>query len=67
MKKLILGIGTVICGLIILCTDYIINRIIGAMPNVYIIDGVAVFSLTVLGWILIVLGITVAAIGYFKE
>lgn len=67
MKKLIVGVGVVICGLIILCTDYIVKSIIGAMPNVYLINGVAVFSLSVIGWILIGIGIIVAILGYREE
>lgn len=67
MKKLIVGIGAVICGLIILCTDYIVKSTIGAMPNVHLVHGVAVFSLSVIGWILIGIGIIVAILGYSKE
>lgn len=35
------------------------------MPNVHLIDGAAIFSLSVMGWILI--GIVVAILGYNKE
>lgn len=65
IKKLIVGIGVAICGLIILCTDYILKSVIAAMPNIHLIDGAAIFSLSVMGWILI--GIVVAILGYNKE
>ncbi len=67
MKNLIVGIGMVICGLIILCTDYIVERVIAAMPGVYLIDGVAVFSLSAIGWVLIGIGFLAAIIAYNKE
>ncbi len=67
MKKLIVGIGAMICGLIILCTDYIVKSVIGAMPDVHLTDGAAVFSLSVIGWILIGIGLIVGILGYFEE
>lgn len=67
MKMLIIGIGVVICGLIILCTDYIVQNIIAAMPGVYMIDGTAVFSLSAIGWILIGIGLIAAVLGYRRE
>lgn len=67
MKKLIVGVGTVICGLIVLCTDYIVKSVIAAMPNVHLVDGVAMFSLSMVGWILIGIGIVVVALGYSKK
>ena len=67
MKKLIISIGVVICGLIILCTDYIVNNIIAAIPNVHLVEGASVFSLSVIGWIFIGVGIVVAILGYSKD
>ena len=49
MKQLMIGIGVVICGFIILCTDYIVKSVIGAMPDVHFVDGVGVFSLSAVG------------------
>ena len=67
MKKLIVGMGIIICGLIILCTDYIVKNVVGAMPGVQLIEGAAVFSLSIIGRFLIGIGIIIVILGYRKE
>lgn len=63
MKKLVIGVGLVLGGLMLLCTDYIVTSVIGAMPGVTLVDGVAVFSLPVVGWILMGAGTALAVFG----
>lgn len=39
MKKIVVGVGIFLSGLIVLCTDYAVNRIVESMPNVSLISG----------------------------
>ena len=67
MKKLILGIGIFICGLITFCMDYAVNRIIDAMPGVSIVDGVAVLPLSIISCVIMLIGIILVVLGYMDK
>ena len=66
MKKMILGIGIFICGVICFCTDYAVESVIDAIPGVTAIHGSGLFSLTVVGIVIMVIGVVLSAAGYFE-
>ena len=39
MKKMILGVGLFLCGLILRCASMAVTDILGAMPDVHIVSG----------------------------
>ena len=65
MKKLILGIGIFICGVIALCTDYAVNFILGAMPGVTLVSGG--ISITAVALVLMLLGAVLSVIGLTEK
>ena len=66
MKKLILGVGLLICGTIGLCTAYAVEAILGAMPGVTLVGGGAVPA-ELLPALSIVLGAVLAAAGFREK
>lgn len=63
MKKLILGVGIFLCGVIALCTDCAVTFLASSMPGVTLVCGgisitAAALVLMLLGAILIVIGLT---------
>ena len=63
MKKLILGVGVFICGVIALCTDYAVTFLASSMPGVTLVRGgisitAAALILMLSGAVLIVVGLT---------
>lgn len=63
MKKLILGVGIFLCGVIALCTDYAVTFLASSMPGVTLVRGgisipAAALVLTLLGAILSIMGLT---------
>ena len=65
MKKMILGISIIICGIIIFCTDYAVNQIVSSMANVTAVGGV--LSLSTIAGIVVIIGIVLTALGYREE
>ena len=65
MKKMILGISIIICGIIIFCTDYAVNQIVSSMANVTVVGGV--LSLSTIAGIVVIIGIVLTALGYREE
>ena len=39
MKKMILGVGLFVCGVVLLCTEYAVQRIMASMPNTTLVPG----------------------------
>jgi hypothetical protein len=39
MKKMILGVGLFVCGVVLLCTEYAVQRIMASMPNTTLAPG----------------------------
>lgn len=66
MKKMILGISIIICGIIIFCTDYAVNQIVSSMANVTVVGG-GVLSLSTIAGIVVIIGIVLTALGYREE
>lgn len=64
MKKMMLGIGIFICGLLGLCTDYIVNSVISAIPGVTFISNASVFSLLAISAVVMLIGLILTVIGY---
>ena len=65
MKKMILGISIIICGIIMFCTDYAVNQIVSSMVNVTVVGGV--LSLSTIAGIVVIIGIVLTALGYREE
>ncbi len=67
MKMLIIGVGIVLCGVMMICTDVICKSIIFA-----IMSGVSsveweILSLRVLGYVVIALGLIISLWGYRED
>ncbi len=62
MKKLILGVGTAICGTLVICMNYIVNSIVASMPNVTLVSNgrlhIVGIAVLVIGLILCVWGLS---------
>lgn len=65
MKKLVIGVGSFLSGMILFCTDYATNRIIESMPNVSLLSGG--ISLSLVAFLLIIVGIVLILCGYSRE
>ena len=64
MKKMVLGIGIFICGLLGLCTDYIVTNVISAIPGVTFVSNAAVFSLLTVSAVVMLIGLILTVVGY---
>lgn len=65
MKKVIIGVGIFLSGIIILCTDYAANRIMESMPGVVLVPGG--IPLSSLALLLMAAGTVLVLYGYFRE
>lgn len=65
MKKIVIGVGIFLSGLIIFCADYFANRIIESMPYVSLIsDGV---PLSLISFLLMIIGGIFVLYGYLND
>ncbi len=60
MKKLILGVGAAICGMLVICTNYIVNSVVASMPNVTL---VSYGKLHIVGIVILVVGLVLCIWG----
>ena len=65
MKKIIIGVGVFLSGIVILCMDYATNRIIESMPTVSLVPGG--IPLSAIALLLMIVGIIFVLYGYFCE
>ena len=64
MKKVIVGTGIFICGVIVLCSNHIIQSIISAMPNTTLASG---GMMGFLSYILMAIGAGIVLYGCIKD
>lgn len=64
MKKMIVGLGLFLCGVILLCSNKILIMIIESNENTTVVSqGIG----GIISWICIVLGIILLVYGYIKD
>ncbi len=64
MKKIILGVGLFLAGVIIFCSNYIVQSIVSNLPNVTIVSR---GSLGIIAVMVILVGGALSVFGYFEE
>ncbi len=64
MKKIVIGVGLFLAGVIVRCTSYMAAWIVSNMPNVTVLDE---GLLPALSWGLILLGAAAAVKGYREK
>ncbi len=64
MKKVVIGVGLFLSGVIVRCTSYIAVWVVSNMPNVTVTDE---GLLPLISWILILLGAAAVAKGYMEK
>ena len=65
MKKMILGVGLFVSGVVLLCTDYAVGRIVESMPNTSLLPGGVPISYA--AYLIMAIGAAFTLYGYFKE
>ncbi len=60
MKKLILGVGAAICGMLVICMNYIVNSVVASMPNVTLVSH---GKLHLVGIVILVVGLVLCIWG----
>ncbi len=64
MKKMILGVGLFVCGVVLLCTEYAVQRIMASMPNTTLVPGGIPISYA--AYAVMAAGAALTAYGYCK-
>lgn len=65
MKKMILGVGLFVSGVVLCCTDYAVRRVLASLPNTTLVPGGIPVSWA--AYLVMALGAALAAYGYWKD
>ena len=65
MKKMVIGVGLFLSGVILFCTDYAVLSIIASMPNTTLVSGGIPVSYP--AFLLIAAGIALVFYGYCRD
>lgn len=65
VKKMVIGVGLFLSGVVLFCTDYAVRRIIESMPNTTLVSGGIPVSYP--AFLLIAAGTALTLYGYRKD